>query len=116
MVGDTRNGEHHEQQQEINDGLLHGLGGRAACNDIRGVRRDRAGDTGHEPCEGIHVSSAGLKASHGQSGNSSRIHQARPMLSTQSPQSPFARFALQHTRTPLLQRKVRPTARFSTSP
>ena len=37
MVGDTRNGEHHEQQQEINDGLLHGLGGRAACNDIRGV-------------------------------------------------------------------------------
>ena len=44
MVGDTRNGEHHEQQQEINDGLLHGLGGRAACNDIRDVRRDRAGD------------------------------------------------------------------------
>ena len=101
MVGDTRNGEHHEQQQEINDGLLHGLGGRAACNDIRGVRRDRAGDTGHEPCEGIHVSSAGLKASHGQSGNSSRMHQARPMFSTQrsqriltqSPQSPFALFA-----------------------
>ena len=93
MVGDTRNGEHHEQQQEINDGLLHGLGGRAACNDIRGVRRDRAGDTGHESCDCTHVSSAGLKASHGQSGNSSRIHQARPMLSTQSPQSPFALFA-----------------------
>ena len=77
MVGDTRNEEHHEQQQEINDGLLHGLDGRAACNDIRGVRRDRAGDTGHEPCEGIHVSSAGLKASHGRDGNSSRMHQAR---------------------------------------
>ena len=77
MVGDTRNGEHHEQQQEINDGLLHGLDGRAACSDIRGVRRDRAGDTGHEPCEGIHVSSAGLKASHGRDGNSSRMHQAR---------------------------------------
>ena len=96
MARDTRNGEHHEQQQEINDGLLHGLGGRAACNDIRGVRRDRAGDTGHEPCQGIHVSSAGLKASHGQSGNSSRIHQARQCFQrilTQSPQSPFALFA-----------------------
>ena len=96
MAGDTRNGEHHEQQQELNDGLLHGLGGRAACNDIRGVRRDRAGDTGYEPCEGIHVSSAGLKASHGQSGNSSRIHQARQCFQrilTQSPQSPFAPFA-----------------------
>ena len=96
MVGDTRNGEHHEQQQEINDGLLHGLDGRAACSDIRGVRRDRAGDTGHEPCEGIHVSSAGLKASHGRDGNSSRMHQARQCFQrilTQSPQSPFAPFA-----------------------
>ena len=96
MVGDTRNEEHHEQQQEINDGLLHGLGGRAACNDIRGLRRDRAGDTGHEPCEGIHVSSAGLRASHGRDGNSSRMHQARQCFQrilTQRPQRPFARFA-----------------------
>ena len=77
MVGDTRNGEHHEQQQEINDGLLHGLGGRAACNDIRDVRRDRAGNTGHEPCDGIHVSSADLKASHGRDGNSSRMASCR---------------------------------------
>ena len=88
MAGDTRNGEHHEQQQEINDGLLHGLGGRAACNDIRGVRRDRAGDTGHEPCDGIHISSADLKASHARDGNSSRIHQARQCFQRKGRKAP----------------------------
>ena len=40
MVGDTRNGEHHEQQQEINDGLLHGFGGMSAAVAVMSRKRD----------------------------------------------------------------------------
>ena len=52
MVGDSRNGEHHEQQEDDNCDDLRGLGGRPAFDGIRGIWRDRAGDTGHEPGDG----------------------------------------------------------------
>lgn len=48
MIGDNRNGEHHEQQEDDNCDDLRGLGGRPACDDIRVIWRDRTGDAGHE--------------------------------------------------------------------
>ena len=39
MVGDSRNGEHHEQQEDDNCDDLRGLGGCLACDGIRGSWR-----------------------------------------------------------------------------